>query len=524
MTNPPSYALRPSHSPRWPAALVWGLSWVCLVVLDPSWELANLAMVLVLASAASAVWLSAFESVLVSTAAVVVFNWQFVPPRGTLRVGVHQHLLLLLTMLAVSTMVALLMARQRRLAQQAQTWARRVEIFQGFNDALRDVDAPAEQARLLQDVLSRMTGSGACVVLCPDGQVPHTQALNAVRLGEANADEEARLWQCVHDGNAFGPGTGASEGQDAIYLPVRGKRAVYGAVLLHTDTQPSGALEETVAATQTLCDHMGLSLERTASARKATDARDEAQSQKLRNTLLAAISHDYRTPLATILGAASALREQGDRLSTAQRSRFAQVIVDEVGQLSQLTDNTLQLARLDASGVKPKRDWESAEEIIGSVVHRVRRNNPDVRVSLRVEPDLPLLRCDAVLLVQLMNNLVDNAIRYAGNTSALEIQARRVGADIMLSVGDRGPGVPLAWRDRIFDAFQRGEFHAPLPPAADARGRRGAGIGLAVCRAIATAHGGVLRVRSRKRGGASFECLLPIEPQPLGSEATGLAP
>jgi two-component system sensor histidine kinase KdpD len=143
---------------------------------------------------------------------------------------------------------------------------------------------------------------------------------------------------------------------------------------------------------------------------------------------------------------------------------------------------------------------------------------------LRVEPDLPLLRCDAVLLVQLMNNLVDNAIRYAGNSSALEIQARRVVNDVMLSVGDRGPGVPLAWRERIFDAFERGDYQAPSVPVGAERGRRGAGIGLAVCRAIANAHGGRLRVRSRTRGGSSFECLLPIEAQPLGSEAPGTAP
>jgi two-component system sensor histidine kinase KdpD len=274
---------------------------------------------------------------------------------------------------------------------------------------------------------------------------------------------------------------------------------------------------DVVVTAQALCDQLGLALERAQSLQRAQDARDESQLHQLRNTMLSAISHDYRTPLATILGAATSLQEQSARLSAPQQQRLLGTIVDEVQQLNQLTENTLQLVRLDAiaarGGVSLQGDWESAEDIVGSVAQRLRLRQPQARLSVRVEPNLPLLRCDAVLLVQLLNNLVDNALKYAPSTAPIELEVRRLESQILLSVGDRGPGVPPQWRERIFEVFQRGQVQ-PKVAGVDRRSQRGAGVGLAVCRAIAQAHGGTLTVRARQRGGACFECRLPIHAQP----------
>ena len=211
---------------------------------------------------------------------------------------------------------------------------------------------------------------------------------------------------------------------------------------------------------QALCDQMGLALERAAALRSAAAAREAAQTQALRNTLLAAISHDHRTPLATILGAASSLHDQSERLAPEQRRRLAAIIVDEATQLARLTDNTLQLARLDTPGLALHKDWESVEEIVGTVLRRLRQRGATRRVKSHLEPGLPLLRCDAVLLVQLLENLVDNAFKYGGDPDQVEIQARREGDRLVLAVCDRGPGVPPEWRARIFDSFQRGSRRA----------------------------------------------------------------
>ncbi|HSW05001.1 sensor histidine kinase, partial [Aquabacterium sp.] len=312
---------------------------------------------------------------------------------------------------------------------------------------------------------------------------------------------------------AMGPGTGRHDALAAWYLPLRGRDSCHGAALLRLPQHGQGDPAQRRHA-QALCDQMGQALQRVRTSAAEARAREQAQLQAVRNALLAAISHDFRTPLATILGAASSLQEQGDRLAPEQRQHLASRIVDETRQLSRLADNTLQLARLDAPGLQLQRDWESAEEIVGDVLRRARRRDPQRRVRARLEPALPLLRCDALLMAQLLDNLVDNALKYSPADAPVEILVRQqqdLAQDrLLIAVRDRGPGVPPAWRERIFDVFQRGER---ADPPLDCT-RPGAGVGLAVCRAIARAHGGELRLRARGHGGCSFEFTLPVEVQP----------
>jgi two-component system sensor histidine kinase KdpD len=196
-------------------------------------------------------------------------------------------------------------------------------------------------------------------------------------------------------------------------------------------------------------------------------------------------------------------------MTAEQRRRLAATVVEEATQLARLTDNTLQLARLGGTGLALHFDWESAEELVGTAVRRVRQRDPARRVDTHLEDRLPLLRCDAPLLVQLLDNLIDNAFKYGGG-GTVEVVARRADGTVVIAVQDRGPGVPAEWRERIFEAFQR----APQPAAAAEAARRGAGVGLAVCRAVARAHGGELVLRDRPGGGSSFELSLPVEPMP----------
>jgi two-component system sensor histidine kinase KdpD len=259
-----------------------------------------------------------------------------------------------------------------------------------------------------------------------------------------------------------------------------------------------------------------LHIERTLVERSALQASEEAKSQKFRNTLLAAISHDYRTPLANILGAATSLIAQSDRLSREQARALTLTIVGEVGRLSTMTDNTLQLARLDTEGVHISKDWESLEELIGSAVARARSRFADVRVGLRIEPHLPLLHCDGQLILQLLDNLIDNAVKYGGTQQTVEIIARKLESNLLLSVADRGPGIPASQRERIFQLFERGAMRSATTEGGSPRG---AGLGLALCRAIVSAHGGSIHAKQRQRGGTSMDCLFPVEAQPQAMSA-----
>jgi two-component system sensor histidine kinase KdpD len=198
------------------------------------------------------------------------------------------------------------------------------------------------------------------------------------------------------------------------------------------------------------------------------------------------------------MGAASSLQTQADRMQPAQQARLLATIVNEARHLATLTENTLQLARLEHAGAL-RRDWESVEEVVGSVLARVRERDAAHRIRSRVPAGLPLIQADAVLLAQLLENLLDNALKYS--TDVIDLEAREHDGRIELAVHDRGTGIPAGEELAIFEPYHR----------TDRSGQRGAGLGLALCRAIARAHGAQLSVRARAGGGSSFVLELPLE-------------
>jgi two-component system sensor histidine kinase KdpD len=508
----------PSRNSSWPlraapAIAAWLVAWVAMLLLDGEVDLASLAMLLVLGSAVASLWLPGWVSAATAAAAVAAFNWTFVPPRHTLAVDLHQHVLLLGAMLLVNWIVSALMIGQRRVAERARGHAEREARLRQWGDTLRDATDPAAHAGALCEALAAASGVPAALIVCTRRGAPADDDTAWLHVGAADGDQRAGLALCVREARPLGPGSGRYEEQPDVYLPMRGRGSALGAAVLKGvgHREPDADL---LAHAQALCDQMGMALHRALSDREEQAVRERAQTQAVRNALLAAISHDYRTPLATIMSAASSLDQQADRLGLEQRRRLAQGIVEETERLGRLTDNTLQLARLDAPGVELRCDWESAEEIVGTVLRRVRRRDTGRRVRARLEPGLPLLWCDAMLMSQLLENLVDNALKYSPAEAPVEMLVRRVGEQVLLAVRDRGPGIAPAWRERVFDVFQRGAT-APHDPALES-GRAGAGVGLAVCRAIARAHGGELRLRARGHGGCAFECWLPVRepPQP----------
>jgi two-component system sensor histidine kinase KdpD len=236
-------------------------------------------------------------------------------------------------------------------------------------------------------------------------------------------------------------------------------------------------------------------------------AQRESQRQQVQSTFLAAISHDLRTPLAAVVGSASSLQTQRDKLSAAEQDRLLGSIVSEASYLSTVTENTLQLVQLVNSSQALKRDWESMEEIVGAVLARVRQRDPARRIKSRVPDGLPLIRVDPVLLAQLMGNLLDNALKYS--LDAIELVVNASGHEMQVSVKDRGAEIPEEKYQSIFEPYSRN----------DQSGQRGAGLGLALCRAIASAHGGSLTLRRRTGGGNSFTLALPVDPQQPESES-----
>jgi two-component system sensor histidine kinase KdpD len=222
----------------------------------------------------------------------------------------------------------------------------------------------------------------------------------------------------------------------------------------------------------------------------------------LRSSLLSSVSHDLRTPLAVITGSTSTLLQSDAPLDAATRQDLLKTILEEAERLNRLIRNLLDMTRLESGAVKVKKEWQPLEEVVGAALNRLdaRLAGRDVHVDL--PRDLPLVPCDAVLLEQVLINLLENAAKYS--TGSIDINASVAPGEVVVEIADAGPGIPAGQERRVFEKFQRAmrEGHPD-----------GVGLGLTICRAIITAHGGRIWVTNRDGGGAAFRFTLPIEGQ-----------
>jgi two-component system sensor histidine kinase KdpD len=223
------------------------------------------------------------------------------------------------------------------------------------------------------------------------------------------------------------------------------------------------------------------------------------QQESLRSSILGAVSHDLRTPLASIIGASSSLIDNGATFAPEARERLGAVIYEEALQMKRLVENLLDFARLRSGGVDANNEWQAIEEIVGSALAAIRRRTRDHRLVVAVPPDLPLVRCNAVLIERVLTNLVENAVKFSPRGASITLRAQVAGGALCVSVTDEGAGVDASLRERIFEPFFR------------SGGKEGAGLGLAICQGIVDAHGGSIRVDAADSGGACFTFCLPLD-------------
>jgi two-component system sensor histidine kinase KdpD len=251
---------------------------------------------------------------------------------------------------------------------------------------------------------------------------------------------------------------------------------------------------------EVFANQTALAIERTRSQHAAEAARMQMQTEEMRSSLLSAVSHDLRTPLASITGAASTLRSQGERLPPEVRKELLDSIAEEAERLSRLVSNLLDMTRLE-SGVELRRDLYPLEEIVGAALQRTECQLAGRRVTTQLPDSLPLVFVDDVLLGQVVLNLLENAVKYSPAETPIEISAEAEPDTITLEVRDRGPGFVPGEEQRVFEKFYRGK-----PQGA----ARGAGLGLAICRAIVEAHQGTIEAFNRDGGGAVLRTRLPL--------------
>jgi two-component system sensor histidine kinase KdpD len=261
---------------------------------------------------------------------------------------------------------------------------------------------------------------------------------------------------------------------------------------------------------ETLANQTALAVERARLAEETQATEIRMETERLRSSLLSSVSHDLRTPLTTITGAASTLIDDGPRLDPGTRAELLESIREEAERLNRLVQNLLEMTRLESGALRLGKEWHAIEEVIGSALARMSKQLADRPVTIRVPPDLPLVAMDAVLIGQVMVNLLDNAVKHTPPRSPLLVAATATDTAVIVEVADHGPGLPRGEEDRVFEKFYRG----------DVAGARGAGLGLAICQGIVKAHGGRIWAHNLPEGGVAVFFSLPLtEAAPASPDA-----
>jgi two-component system sensor histidine kinase KdpD len=325
------------------------------------------------------------------------------------------------------------------------------------------------------------------------------RTLVAVGEGLPSKDEAVARWTFAHR-EAAGAGTQTLPAAGVACFPVLVPGGIVGVLAIRTaPSKPTLSVDQSNLL-KAFVGLIGSALERSELASQAEKVRLEVETEKLRNSLLSAVSHDLRTPLATITGSASLLADSSAKIDEQGRRELAESMYEESERLNRLVGNLLDLTRLEAGGIALERVLQPIEEVIGVVLERMERQLRDRAVTTTIEDDLPPVPIDGILIQQVLVNLLDNADRYSPEGAPIDLSALLREDKLVVEVADRGPGLPPGLEKQVFEKFYR----APQARAG------GSGIGLAICRGIIVLHGGEIAAENRPGGGAVFRFTLPL--------------
>jgi two-component system sensor histidine kinase KdpD len=501
--KPPEQAPRePVHVPSYvlalsSAAVATAVAWL----LFGRSELADVVMTYLLGVVLVSTRVSLWPSVVAALASVAAFDLVFIPPYFTLAIADLRHAVTFAVMFLVAVVISGLTQRVRNQAAAWQERERRTSTLYALSRELSGARDEEQVMRVAAEHLERVFES-SIEVYVPKAE----QALRRIHPREALGSPAERhssvaQWVWSHRQEA-GLGTATLPGGDALYVPLVASGEMVGVLGLRPEDKDRFDALEQRRQVDAFAAQLAMALERAELAEETERARREIEAEQLRSSLLSSVSHDLRTPLAVITGTAGTLLEKPAEIPEETRRDLIQTILDEAERLNRLIRNLLDMTRLESGAITLKRELLPLEEIVGAALNRLesRLEGHDVRVELPA--DLPLVPCDPILLEQALINLLENAVKYGKDP--LEISAVSYADEVMIEVADRGAGIPPGEEQRIFDKFQRAGREGTTG---------GVGLGLAICRAIVTAHGGRIRADQREGGGAAFRLFLPLNPR-----------
>jgi two-component system sensor histidine kinase KdpD len=495
------------------AALVVSLTTAVGYALFGVDQLADVVMVYLLSIMLVASRFGLGASIFAACASVAAFDFFFVPPFLTFSVGDLRHVVTFFMMFLVAVVISSLTDRIRTQARAAHQRELRTAALYHLSRALAGAQGVVPVLAAAAAELEKVFSASVVAFLPSAGGALERRHASAGATGDAERDASIAHWVLSHQKDA-GLGTSTLPSSNTLFVPLLASGGVVGVLgLTPSQRDRFEALDER-RHLDAFAAQMALAIERAVLAEETEKARRDVEVEQLRSALLSSVSHDLRTPLAIITGAASTLLERPTRIDTGTQHDLTRTILDEAERLERLIRNLLDMTRLESGTVNVRKEWTPLEEVVGAALTRLESRLGERVVNLYLPRDLPLVPLDAVLLEQVLMNLLENAAKYA--TGPIDISARHGTGEVLVEVADRGPGILAGDEARIFEKFQRGASEGPA----------GVGLGLTICRAIIAAHGGKIWVRNRDGGGAVFGFTLPItgEPPALPAERTAGTP
>jgi two-component system sensor histidine kinase KdpD len=461
--------------------------------IDPT----NLVMLYLLAVVLAALWLGRYPAVLVSLLSVLAFDLVFVQPYHTLAVADAQFVLTFIALLGVGLLISTLTAQAREQATAAQDRATHTRTLYELSRDLTMVLNPADVTRTVMNHIDRVF-RGDAVVLLAQGQSLEP-ALDSPGF-DLNTDEWDAATSVYRRGQAAGRDTDTLSEVKGTYLPLSSTQGMVGVLGFQSAGQAGPLTPEQWRLLEAFASLTAQALTRIELTREVRQAQLLRESEKLQAALLNSISHDLRTPLASITGALSSLRDDAAYLDEEARALLVNTAWEQANRLDDFVGNLLDMTRLEAGVRKVQPELCDVQDLVGVALERLGNRLEGRALCLEVPDALPPVPMDLPLMAQALVNLLDNALKYSPLDRPITIRAEAADSELRLVVADEGPGIPEEDVARIFDKFYRAQHSAEVT---------GTGLGLPISKGIVEAHGGRIWAANRAGGGAVFTIVLP---------------
>lgn len=478
-------------------ALATALGWVL------NWQdaQANVTMIYLMCVVYAATTQGRGPAVFASVLSVAAYDFFFVPPYLAFTPGETKYLFTLAAMLVVALLLSELSARAREQAVLAQEKATTTDAQYRLSCDLLSTRAVNELLSVAAHHIGEVFRCRVAVLLPKDGGARVFLAVSdpPMELGSPEIDAAQDAFDRKETVRAKANGDDKSSG---LYLPLVSAQKTVGVVGLFRDDEEMVLDSSQTNLMLALANHTAVAVERALLVKASEDANLRAERERLRSALLSSVSHDLRTPLSSITGAASSLLESRDAMSPDTVKELIQSIYDEADRLNRFVGNLLDMTRLQSGIFSLKKDWYSLEEVVGAAITRTEKRLQQHKVVTDLPHDLPLIKIDPTLMQQLFINLFDNAHRYSNPGSEIRVSASATAEEFSIEVFNSGSQLPDGAEEKIFEKFYRGR---------QTLSGRGVGLGLAICQAVVQAHGGEIRAENLPQRGVKFVINLPIE-------------